>query len=81
MLHTAEEFEQERSQLLEAVERCAVHQEEVHRLEWENRKRVDEIQELQQVRRGQSQQQSHRQPSTSRSNMTFRVAALPCCHG
>eukprot|EP00878_Enallax_costatus_P033337 GHUV01036756.1.p1 GENE.GHUV01036756.1~~GHUV01036756.1.p1 ORF type:complete len:405 (+),score=164.28 GHUV01036756.1:265-1479(+) len=41
------QFEQEREQLLLAVERCAVHQDNVHRLEWENRKRADEIKELQ----------------------------------
>ncbi|KAF8064637.1 ccdc77 [Scenedesmus sp. PABB004] len=42
-----DEFERERSDLLSAVERCAVQHDEVHRLEWENRKRADEIRELQ----------------------------------
>eukprot|EP00775_Hariotina_reticulata_P012249 gene12249-12386_t len=42
-----DQFEQERDELLRAVDRCAVHQDEVHRLQWENRKRADEIRELQ----------------------------------
>lgn len=46
----AEEFEAERDELLRAVARCAVQADELHRLEWENRKRADEVRELQQVR-------------------------------
>lgn len=42
-----DQFEQEREELLHAVDRCAVHQDEAHRLEWENRKRADEVRELQ----------------------------------
>ncbi|KAF6256024.1 hypothetical protein COO60DRAFT_1627324 [Scenedesmus sp. NREL 46B-D3] len=42
-----DQFEQERKELLHAVDRCAVHQDEAHRLEWENRKRADEVRELQ----------------------------------
>jgi hypothetical protein len=45
----ADQFEQEREELLHAVDRCAVHQDEAHRLEWENRKRADEVRELQKV--------------------------------
>lgn len=45
----AGQFEQEREELLRAVDRCAVHQDEAHRLEWENRKRADEVKELQKV--------------------------------
>lgn len=45
----ADQFEQERDELLAAVDRCAVHRDDVHRLEWENRKRADEIKELQKV--------------------------------
>lgn len=44
---TAEEFEKERSGLLEAVEQCGVQQAELHRLEWDNRKRGEEVRELQ----------------------------------
>jgi hypothetical protein len=44
-----DQFEQERDELLAAVERCAVNRDDVHRLEWENRKRADEIKELQKV--------------------------------
>lgn len=36
--------------MLAAVDRCAVQQDELHRLEWENRKRADEVRELQEVR-------------------------------
>ncbi|KIZ06949.1 Coiled-coil domain-containing protein 77 [Monoraphidium neglectum] len=44
-----EEFEAERDELLRAVARCAVQSEDLHRLEWENRKRADEVRELQQA--------------------------------
>eukprot|EP00879_Flechtneria_rotunda_P025394 GHRR01026982.1.p1 GENE.GHRR01026982.1~~GHRR01026982.1.p1 ORF type:complete len:389 (+),score=177.76 GHRR01026982.1:261-1427(+) len=44
-----DKFEQERDELLHAVERCTVQQDDVHRLEWENRKRADEVKELQQA--------------------------------
>lgn len=43
----SEDFEKERTGLLEAVERCSVTQAELHRLEWDNRKRSEEVRELQ----------------------------------
>ncbi|KAI8466961.1 MAG: hypothetical protein J3K34DRAFT_524115 [Monoraphidium minutum] len=46
---TAEEFEAERDELLRAVARCAVQADDLHRLEWESRKRADEVRELQQA--------------------------------
>ncbi len=45
----ADEFERERESMLAAVDRCAAAQDAIHQLEWENRKRTDEIRELQQV--------------------------------
>lgn len=53
-----DDFEAERVELLRAVDRCAVHQDDVHRLEWENRKRADEIKELQQASRADMTGQS-----------------------
>ncbi|GBF99207.1 hypothetical protein Rsub_12466 [Raphidocelis subcapitata] len=49
------EFEAEREELLRAVARCAVQADDLHRLEWEARKRADEVRELQQAL-GDSQQ-------------------------
>ena len=45
----ADDFDQERQGLIEALERCAVQQADVHQLEWENRKRAEEIRDLQKV--------------------------------
>lgn len=45
-----EAFERERSELLESLERCSVQAAELHRLDWESRKRGDEVRELQKVR-------------------------------
>jgi hypothetical protein len=45
----ADEFEAEREELLRAVARCAVQADELHRTEWEARKRADEVRELQQA--------------------------------
>eukprot|EP00798_Chlamydomonas_sp_ICE-L_P012306 gene12306-15468_t len=42
-----DEFELERSSLLQSVEKCSVQAAELHRLDWENRKRADEVRELQ----------------------------------
>ncbi|KAK9865785.1 hypothetical protein WJX84_006592 [Apatococcus fuscideae] len=42
-----EEFERERSELLERVEGCSTQRAELHQLEWQNRRRTDEICELQ----------------------------------
>lgn len=33
--------------MLDAIDRCSVQQENLHRLEWENMKRAEEIRELQ----------------------------------
>jgi hypothetical protein len=55
-LLSADQFEQERDELLAAVDRCAVHRDYVNRLEWENRKRADEVKELQKVRLSLHQQ-------------------------
>jgi hypothetical protein len=49
MAATAEEFEKERAELLQSVSRCEVSAAELHRLEWESRKRADEVRELQKV--------------------------------
>jgi hypothetical protein len=45
----ADDFDKERQGLIEALERCAVQQADVHQLEWENRKRAEEIRDLQKV--------------------------------
>jgi coiled-coil domain-containing protein 77 len=45
----AEGFEREREELLEGLDKCGVQQQELHRLSWENRKRAEEIRELQKV--------------------------------
>ena len=42
-----DEFDRERSGLLDVVDRCSVQQAELHRLEWDNRKRGEEVRELQ----------------------------------
>lgn len=42
-------FENERSSLLDSVEKCSVQAAELHRLDWENRRRADEVRELQKV--------------------------------
>ena len=44
-----DDFESERASLLESVEKCSVQASELHRLDWENRRRADEIRELQKV--------------------------------
>ncbi|KAG1679502.1 hypothetical protein FOA52_011101 [Chlamydomonas sp. UWO 241] len=41
------DFESERGSLLDSVEKCSVQAGELHRLDWENRRRADEIRELQ----------------------------------
>jgi len=46
----ADDLEGEREGMLSSIDRCAVQQDELHRLEWENRKRAEEVRELQQVR-------------------------------
>ena len=45
--YPSDDFEAERSALLESVEKCSVQAAELHRLDWENRRRADEIRELQ----------------------------------
>lgn len=45
----AEDFERERATLLDSIEKCSVQAAELHRLDWENRRRADEIRELQKV--------------------------------
>lgn len=44
---TADGFEAERTDLLDQLDKCTVQAAELHRLEWENRKRAEEVQELQ----------------------------------
>ena len=46
-----EAFERERSELLESLDKCSIQASELHRLDWEARKRGDEVRELQKVRR------------------------------
>ena len=46
----ADDFENERASLLESVKKCSVQAAELHRLDWENRRRADEIRELQKAR-------------------------------
>lgn len=41
------DFENERQMFLERLQQCAEEKENLHRLEWENRKRAEEIRELQ----------------------------------
>lgn len=45
----AADFERERDTMLATIEQYGVQQEELHRLEWENMKRAEEIRELQKV--------------------------------
>ncbi len=47
-----DDFENERASLLESIEKCSVQAGELHRLDWENRRRADEIRELQKVSLG-----------------------------
>ncbi|KAF5830415.1 hypothetical protein DUNSADRAFT_14636, partial [Dunaliella salina] len=42
-----DEFENEREALLRSVERTGMQAADLHRLDWENRKRADEVRELQ----------------------------------
>ena len=51
VLPGAEAHEQEHHGLLERVEACAAQRRDLHALEWENRRRCDEVRELQQARR------------------------------
>ncbi len=44
-----DEFEKERAAMLDSVGRLGTEAAEQHKLEWENRKRADEIRELQKV--------------------------------
>ncbi|KAK9814374.1 hypothetical protein WJX72_004785 [[Myrmecia] bisecta] len=42
-----DEFETERGELLERIDTCGVSRSDLHRLEWENKKRADEVRQLQ----------------------------------
>ncbi len=46
----AEQFEAEREDLLTRLDQCAVQGREAHILEWESRKRVEEVRALQKVK-------------------------------
>ena len=52
LLQLAEEFEAERQNFLDRVEQCAVQKVEQHALEWENKRRAEEVKELQKVSLG-----------------------------
>ena len=43
----ADEFEVERQSLLDRVDTCAAQKSEQHKLEWENKRRAEEVRELQ----------------------------------
>ena len=45
----ADEFEAERQNLLERVDACAAQKAEQHKLEWESKRRTEEVKELQKV--------------------------------
>lgn len=45
----ADEFEAERQNLLERVDTCAAQKAEQHKLEWESKRRAEEVKELQKV--------------------------------
>ena len=45
----ADEFEAERQNLLDRVDTCAAQKAEQHKLEWESKKRAEEVKELQKV--------------------------------
>lgn len=45
----ADEFEAERRNLLDKVDTCAAHKAEQHKLEWESKRRAEEVKELQKV--------------------------------
>ncbi len=46
---SADEFEAERQTLLDKVDICAAHKSEQHKLEWESKRRAEEVKELQKV--------------------------------
>jgi len=46
---SADEFEAERQNLLDKVEVCAAQKSEQHKLEWESKRRAEEVKELQKV--------------------------------
>ena len=45
----ADEFEAERQNLLDRVDICAAHKTEQHKVEWESKRRAEEVKELQKV--------------------------------
>ena len=49
-LLAAEDFEVERQSLLDRVDTCAAQKSEQHKLEWENKRRAEEVRELQKAR-------------------------------
>ena len=49
LLEPSEDFEAERQNFLDRVEQCAVQKAEQHALEWENKRRAEEVKELQKV--------------------------------
>lgn len=46
---SADEFEAERQNLLDKVDICAAQKSEQHKLEWESKRRTEEVNELQKV--------------------------------
>lgn len=44
-----DDFDDERQDIIERLSYCSVDQTEVHKLEWENKKRTEEIWSLQKV--------------------------------
>ena len=44
---SADEFEAERQNLLDRVDTCAAQKSEQHKLEWESKRRAEEVKELQ----------------------------------
>ena len=46
---SADEFEAERQNLLDKVDVCAAQKSEQHKLEWESKRRAEEVKELQKV--------------------------------
>lgn len=46
---TADDIERERQEFLEKLDACAAPRKQVHELEWELKKRADEIRDLQKV--------------------------------
>ncbi len=78
----ADEFEAERQNLLDKVDVCAAQKSEQHKLEWESKRRAEEVKELQKVSHA-----DHCRPLRHIENLLgtrplrstgLRLAEMPC---